>query len=199
MRRKSRSGTIIRHRGWWVLRYRERAITDGKLRIVQRVKKLAPVGDSKCKRPPKRVVEEAEHVCAELVSHPTSPDRTTTLGDFVEGIYLPFVRAYKRPSTAASYEGIWDLYLLPRCTDLWLRDVETFHIQTLLEQIAREHKISKTTLGHIKHLLSGIFRHAAQQEFRSAGNPVTLAAIPSHARRKEKRRRRTRSKKSRPC
>jgi integrase len=181
MRRKGKSGTIIRHRGWWVLRYREGAIIDGELRIVQRARKLAPIGDSKCKRPPKPIEEEAEQVCAELVSHRTSPDRTTTLGDFVERIYLPFVRAYKRPSTAASYEGMWDLYLLPRCADLWLREVETFHIQRLLKRIAREHGISKTTLGHVKHFLSGTFRHAVQQGFRSAGNPVTLAVIPASA------------------
>jgi integrase len=180
-RRRSKSGTIIRHRGWWVLRYRERAITDGELRIVQRARKLGPIGNSKCKKPPKQIVDEAEQVRAELASHPTSPDRTTRLGDFVERIYLPFIRAYKRPSTAAGYQGMWNLYLLPRCSDLWLREVETFHIQRLLEQIAREHGVSKTTLGHIKHLLSGIFRHAAQQGFRSAGNPVTLAAIPAFA------------------
>jgi hypothetical protein len=32
-----------------------------------------------------------------------------------------------------------------------------------LEEIAREHEISKTTWKHVKNLHSGIFRHAAPQ------------------------------------
>jgi integrase len=41
--------------------------------------------------------------------------------------------------------------------------------------------LSKTTLKHIKNLLSGVFRHAAQQGFFEEANPVTLAEIPGFA------------------
>jgi hypothetical protein len=46
-----------------------------------------------------------------------------------------------------------------------------------LEEIARLHKISRTTVAHVKNLLSGVFRHAAQQGYFDAANPVKLAVI----------------------
>ena len=50
-----------------------------------------------------------------------------------------------------------------------------------LEEIGREHEISKTTLKHVKNFLSGIFRHAAQQGYFDGANPVKLAEIPAFA------------------
>jgi len=50
-----------------------------------------------------------------------------------------------------------------------------------LEEIAREHQISKTTLKHVKNFLSGVFRHAAQQGYFDGSNPVKLAEIPAFA------------------
>jgi len=43
------------------------------------------------------------------------------------------------------------------------------------------HKISRTTVAHVKNLLSGVFRHAAQQGYFDAANPVKLAEIPAFA------------------
>ena len=60
--------------------------------------------------------------------------------------------------------------------------------QAWLEEIARRRKkgkggctLSKTTLAHIKNFLSGVFRHAAQQDFFDGANPVKLAEIPAFA------------------
>jgi len=70
-----------------------------------------------------------------------------------------------------------------RTESAWLREVRTCHVQEWLEVIAKEDGLSKTTLRHIKHLLSGIFRYAAQQDFFDCtrANPVTLTAIPASA------------------
>jgi integrase len=65
---------------------------------------------------------------------------------------------------------------------LWIREVRTHHVQQLLEEVARVNKIGKRTLQHLKHLLSGVFRYAAQQDYLDAGrNPVTMASIPGSA------------------
>jgi integrase len=117
------------------------------------------------------------------------PVHVTTLGDFVERIYLPFVKQQKRPSTYRGYAQIWNAYLQHRCGSEWMREIKTYHLQTWLEEIAREarkqHKrgytLSKTTLGHIKNFLSGVFRHAAQQGFFHEANPAKLAEIPAFA------------------
>src|ERR1700747_548428 len=62
---------------------------------------------------------------------------------------------------------------------LRLRDARTIDIQRLLDQIAREDGLNKTTLKHVKHLLSGIYRFAMQQGLFERANPVTAAAIPA--------------------
>jgi integrase len=54
-------------------------------------------------------------------------------------------------------------------------------VQVWLEEIAREHRISKTTLKHVKNFLSGVFRHAAQQGYFDGTNPVKLAEVPAFA------------------
>jgi hypothetical protein len=50
-----------------------------------------------------------------------------------------------------------------------------------LEEIGREHEISKTTLKHVKNVLSDVFRHAAQQGYFDGANPVKLAEVPAFA------------------
>jgi len=66
---------------------------------------------------------------------------------------------------------------------MWLGEIETHHVQTLLEEVARETSITRTTLGHLKHFLSGVVRFAAQQGFLDSGraNLVTLTSIPGFA------------------
>jgi integrase len=62
-----------------------------------------------------------------------------------------------------------------------MREVKTHKVQSWLDDIARLHKISKTTLAHVKNLLSGVFRHAAQQGYFDSANPVKLTEIPAFA------------------
>jgi integrase len=58
-----------------------------------------------------------------------------------------------------------------------------------LNEISRLHGISKTTLSHVRALLSGMFREAALQDLfdlvcadkKSPGNPVRLVKIPTSA------------------
>ena len=70
MRRKGKSGTIIRHRGWWVLRYRERAIIDGERRIVQRQKSLRRSAIRSANGPPRAGGGDARLSTNKLASQP---------------------------------------------------------------------------------------------------------------------------------
>jgi integrase len=105
------------------------------------------------------------------------------LGDFCDRVYFPFVKDHKRPSTLRGYKQMWNDYLKSRCESAWIREVKTCNVQSWLEEISRENGISKTTLRHVKHFLSGVFRYAAQQDYVDSGraNPVRLAAIPASA------------------
>jgi integrase len=179
MRKTNQAGYIMRHRGWWVLRYRERVGVGGKIKTVQRAKRLVPVDrEHKTKASvrdlAKRELEPLNHNVAEPLS-------VTKLSDFVDRVYLPFAKQQKRPSTYRGYSQVWSDYLKERCKGEWLREVKTHHVQSWLEEIGREHEISKTTLKHVKNFLSGVFRHAAQQGYFDGANPVKLAEVPAFA------------------
>ena len=103
-------------------------------------------------------------------------ERIVTIGDFVEAVYLPWTTGHKRPSTAKGYRDIWEDHLKPLCSQVWLRDTRTFHIQAWLNQIGKEN-LSRNTLKHIKSVLSGIFTLAKQQDYLQGENPVRDAAI----------------------
>ena len=179
MRKAKQSGYIMRHRGWWVLRYRERVGVGGEIETVQRAKRLVPV-DAQHKTKAS-VRDLAQRELEPLNRHLTEPLRVTNLGDFVDRVYLPFVKQQKRPSTYRGYFLMWADYLKLRCKTAWIREVKTHQVQSWLDEIGREHGISRTTLKHVKNFLSGVFRHAAQQGYFDGANPVKLAEIPAFA------------------
>jgi len=163
MRKTNQAGYIMRHRGWWVLRYRERVGVGGKVKSVQRAKRLVPVdAEHKTKASVRDLAKQELEPLNRNVAEPLS---VTKLSDFADRIYLPFTKQQKRPSTYRGYSQVWSDYLKTRCEGEWLREVKTHHVQSWLEEVGREHEISKTTLKHVKNFLSGVFRHAAQQGF----------------------------------
>ena len=179
MRKTNQSGYIMRHRGWWVLRYRDRVGVGGKIKTVQRAKRLVPVdAEHKTKA---SVRDLAKRELEPLNRNSAEPLSVTKLSDFVDRVYLPFTKQQKRPSTCRGYSQMWSRYLKVLCQADWLREVKTHHVQSWLEEIGRQHEISKTTLKHVKNFLSGVFRHAAQQGYFDGANPVKLAEIPAFA------------------
>jgi integrase len=159
---------------------RERVGVGGQIKSVHRAHRLAPV-DAEHKTA-KSVRGLADKLLAPLNNNSASPLNITKLGDFCERIYFPHVKDSKRPSTLCGYRRIWNGYVKPRYESVWMREVRTRDVQAWLEEIARAHKLSKTTLRHVKHFLSGVFRYAAQQDYLDSGrNPVTLASIPNFA------------------
>jgi integrase len=188
MSKKNGNGGISRYRGWWTVRYRETVCIGGEVRTIQRRKRLAPIS------PEYKTAASVEGLADEY--RPDKENRhftaiaITTVADFCESVYLPYVGKHKRPSTVRGYQQVWNYYFKPLCKSVQLppreallKDVRTYHVQQWLETIADHHGISRTTLQHVKHFLSGMFKHAAQQGYRDSalGNPVTLASIPPNA------------------
>ena len=179
MRRTNQSGYIMRHRGWWVLRYRERVGVGGEIKTVQRAKRLVRIdAQHKTKASVRDLAQQQLEPLNRTLSEPL---RVTNLGDFMDRVYLPFVKQQKRPSTYRGYSLMWADYLKIRCETAWMREVKTHQVQSWLEEIGREHGISRTTLKQVKNFLSGVFRHAAQQGYFDGANPVKLAEIPAFA------------------
>jgi len=176
IRHRKQQGYVYKRGGWWVLRYRMTVCENGKLTVVQRAKQLARVDDNhRTKGSLKKLVEDT---LKPLNERNLSPETVTTLGHFVERVYLPYVTQQKRASTSYDYRNKWNEYLKPRCSSWWMREIRTCDVQRLLEEIAIQHDLSRTSLRHIKAQLSGILNYAKQQGYFDGINPVQGTAIP---------------------
>ena len=112
----------------------------------------------------------------------TSPHPSMTLSEFSEQFYLPWVERELRASTYKGYRDIWNLYLSERVGQIRLRRFRTVDASRMLRAIADDCDLTKTTLQHIKSVLSGIFTHAKNEGAYDGENPVEGARIPRNAR-----------------
>ena len=95
---RKQAGCLVRRGGWWLLRYRMRVMESGKLRSVNRAHKLCAVdAQHKTRASVRRLAEDFMRPLNDGSSEQQQP--TSRLGDFVEEVYLPYVREHKRPST----------------------------------------------------------------------------------------------------
>jgi integrase len=126
--------------------------------------------------------KKAAQALAEAFLRPLSdgthqPESAMSLKQFVEELYLPFVRRQKRPSTYNGYRKMWDRYLKARA-DRAVRDFRTFECEQMLVGIATKYNVSTTTLRHVKNLLSGIFRYASRAGVLNTPNPLRDVYVP---------------------
>ena len=83
---------------------------------------------------------------------------------------------------ARRYEEVWNNRISDRVGQIQLRKFRTVNASRMLKAIADENDLSKTTLQHIKGVLSGIFTHARNEGAFDDANPVQGANIPTNAR-----------------
>jgi len=69
-----------------------------------------------------------------------------------------------------------------RVGQIRVREFRTVHASRMLRAIAGEHNLRKSSLQHIKSVLSGIFTHAKNEGAFDGANPVQGALIPNSAR-----------------
>jgi integrase len=172
-------GHLYVHHNAWYVRYRERVRKeDGSIRLKQRAARLGSVTDYPLESQIKPLL--AEYMCS-LNAGNFTPEPGMTLGEFVERIYLPYLTE-KRASTKKGYEEIWTNHISDRVGQIQLRKFRTVNASKMLKAIADENDLSKTTLQHIKGVLSGIFTHARNEGAFDDANPIQGARIPTNAR-----------------
>jgi integrase len=177
MRTRHQKGYVYKDGGSWFVRYREYVLReDGTIIPKQRTRKLVEVCDQY--RTKSSVRSLAEEVLAPINSASGSLEGSFTLGQFVAGTYLPYVKEHKRASTYKGYKDLWSNHLKHRCEGIRLREFRPVDGQRLLENIARETSLNKTSLKHIKGLMSGIFTHARQIGAIATANPMQGVSIP---------------------
>jgi len=162
--RPMQRGNIYKSHNSWFLRFRE-----GGKQVTQRLGSVEEYAT-------KRSIEPVAQDVMRQVNK--SSDPAATLDGFIEKMYLPYVQANLRPSTHAHYKNRWSVWVHGRedC-QLRVREYTTRSVQSLLDSIADEKLLGVSTLKHLKHFLSGVFRYAAQSGLRE-GNPVRECRIP---------------------
>jgi integrase len=169
-------GQIVKLKGrHWYVRYWERRNIAG---VVTQKRVSHCLGDvtTRGKRPPADIVAAAADPMATVNSGKIPAERITSVGDFVENIYLPWVDAHKRPSTARGYRDIWEDHLKPLCAGVWMKNVRTFHVQGWLNIIGKK-SLSRNSLKRIKSFSSAVFKLAKQQDYFNGENPATDTAV----------------------
>jgi integrase len=173
-------GELYRDHGAWFVRYRERVRqADHSMKTERRAERLGSVEEF----PTRAEIEPLRTAFMQGVNATAAtPDASMTLTDFVERVYLPYVERELRPSTHKGYRGVWRRYLAEHIGSARLRRFRTVDASRLLRTLAEERGVNKTTLGHVKGVLSAIFTHAKNEGAYDGTNPIQDARIPRQAR-----------------
>jgi hypothetical protein len=176
MRSRKQNGQIVRIGDRWYVRYWERRNLSGTVERKRVTHQLGAV-TTRGKNPPAGVKQEAERHMSKVNGTVMPAERILTMGDFVERVYLPWVKQNKRPSTLKGYRDVWEDHLKARCERTWLKEVRTYTVQGWLNEIGKE-GLSRNSLRHVKSIVSGIFTLAKQQDyFEGRTHPATQESI----------------------
>ena len=173
-------GHLYEDHGAWFVRFRLGIRqANGSVKMQRTAERLGSVEDFATKAD----VEAVRMAFMQKVNGAqTSPYPSMTLSEFSEQFYLPWVERELRASTYKGYRDIWNLYLSERVGQIRLRRFRTVDASKMLRTIADDCDLTKTTLQHIKSVLSGIFTHAKNEGAYDGENPVEGARIPRNAR-----------------
>jgi integrase len=176
-------GQLYQDHGAWFVRYRDRVRQEsGTVQLQRRTRRLGKVEEFRTKSD----VEPLRTAFMQKINAGRfSPDSSMTLSHFVERAYLPWVEAERRASTNKGYREIWENHIRERVGQIRMREFRTVHASKMLRTIADECDLTKTTLQHIKSVLSGVFTYAKNEGAYDGFNPVQGAMIPGKAREPE--------------
>jgi integrase len=170
----AQEGNITLRGNCWLLRYYEPVLENGKVVKRPRSKKLATF--SKEYKTINDVRPLAALILAPINARTARPESRQGLAEFIEHVYLPYVKTAKRPSTYRSYTVSWRLLQL-HINGLDLKATTTRDIDLLLKVATSDKKRAHTTHRNLKNFLSAGFRYAIRQNMVSS-NPVRDAEIP---------------------
>src|SRR6266851_5887777 len=172
-------GYLYEEHGAWYVRYRQRVPQeDGSSKLKHISKHLGRSKDfsnifavERCRASFMQTVNQDR----------LSTNSRITLTTFVEGLYLPWTEEERRASTSTGHRQIWINHLRDRVGELRLREFRTVDASRMLRAVAKEKDLTKTTLQHIKSVLSTIFTYAKNEGAFDGANPVDGVLIPRHA------------------
>jgi len=164
-------GSIYKKNGSWHVRFRVDEIgEDGLPRRREITKRLAPVDDNH--RSKAHVRDYADREVAKA-NKGGSAEGSLQFKIFVENYYLPSLLAAikdhkKHASTHKFYRDTLALHVTPAIGHIRLRDLETVHVQRMLDGIV----LSQNSLERIKSAASAVMSYAIRLGYIKGGNPV---------------------------
>ncbi len=176
---RQQKGCVYHQGKSWILRYCDDVMQeDGTIKRKLCCKKL-PVeygGEFKTRRSVQPFVEE---FLAPLNSGLLNPQSTMPVTEFIERIYLPeYVIKNLRPASLKQYRDVWQNHLKPRMGKMTLRSFRTVHGEQMLQQIAEQAQLGRSSLRHCKAFLSGAFKQAKRLGILDGLNPIQDVSIP---------------------
>ena len=155
---------------WW-LRYRE---WDGE-RYVRLTHRIGTLNEF----PTKTLARQAADAYMQKVNalHGAPVSSRTTLGNFWDEHYLPYIQQARQPSTVHGYRKVWRRYLEPRIADMQLLEFQTYHGEKLMRIIDEEYDLSHKTLLQIRAVLASFFKQAKRLG-AIATHPIRDVEVP---------------------
>ena len=166
------------HRGKsWFLRYCDDVLIDGTVQRKLVCKKLdIPFGGEYRTR--KSVAEWVSKILGPVNAGTNNPQSTMLVTQFVESHYLPsYINVELRPASRKQFKDTWSNHIEPRVGEHTLRSFRAVDAQRILDAIAGEGTLGKSSMRHCKSALSGIFSEARRLGIIDTPNPVTNTKI----------------------
>ena len=176
--KREQHGAIILRSGKWYVTYWERRNTGG---AVERKRVTHFLGEKtktmRSKYPPSDIEDECKRFMATVNTNACAvkPEQVLTIVDFVDSVYMPWVRANKQASTINGYEKMWKKHLKGHFGNMLLSDYQPHHATVFLTKLA-EKGMGLNAVSHVRSLMSGIFCHAAALGYTST-NPIHFAKV----------------------
>lgn len=165
----AQQGYLFLKHGAWYVRYRN-------LDRHQQCERLA----SKADYPKKSEVEPLRREFMAKINRAMSvPTAGATVGEFVEGVYMPSIDRRLKSSTVDGYKKAWHKHLKHRIGLRRVRDCRPCDIQAVMDTIDHERgaSLSHNTYKWLKVTISAIFAHAVRSGVIDS-NPVKSTIIP---------------------
>ncbi|HXA75656.1 MAG TPA: tyrosine-type recombinase/integrase [Candidatus Acidoferrales bacterium] len=103
---------------------------------------------------------------------------TMLVTEFVETAYLIGHVQKLRASTQKGYKDMYRDHIKARMGQLTLRSFRTVDGEQMLSAIARQTKLGRNTLKHLKSFLSGVFKEAKRLGVLDGLNPMQDTSLP---------------------
>jgi integrase len=179
---RKQGGQVIRIGAFWYVRYWDRVNVGGVVQRRRLTHKLSPIV-TRGKNPPADVISEADSFMGTVNGSVIAPNRVLFFSEFFEGVYLPWVKRNREPSTHKGYRGLWRDHLRTATMfeKMLLKNTRTFNVQNWIDEVGRK-DLGRNTLKNLKSTISGAFRVAKNLGYYDGVNPADGTLVNPKAR-----------------